>query len=186
MKNLKYLFIVGFTFVCIHANSQTMGLKAGLNVSSIGGDAQGVESRLGYHAGFFYSMKINDVLGFQPEIVYSSQGAQLEASSDVKVIYSYVNVPLLLKYYPTESFSIQGGPQVGILAGAKAKFQDEDEDIKDQLEMLDLGIGIGLGYEINKLNFMARYNFGLTNTAKDSDDEHYPNRVFQIGVGIVL
>jgi hypothetical protein len=186
MKNLTYLFVIGFTFVCIHANSQTMGFKAGLNVSSIGGDAQGVESRLGYHAGLFYNMKINDVLGFQPEVVYSTQGAQFEADNDLKVIYSYINVPLMVKYYANENFSIQGGPQVGILASAKAKYQDEDEDIKDQLEPIDLGIGLGLGYEINKLQIVARYNYGLTSTAKDSDDEHYPNRVFQIGVGYVL
>ena len=186
MKTLRYFLIVGFALVWMQANSQTMGLKGGLNVSSIGGDAQGVESRLAYHAGLFYNMRINDVLGFQPEVVYSSQGAQLEANNDLKVIYNYINVPLMFKYYANENFNIQAGPQVGIMASAKAKFEDVDEDIKDQLEPVDLGIGIGLGYEINKLQFVARYNYGLTSTAKDSGDEHYPNRIFQIGVGYVL
>ena len=179
--------MVGLALVWMQANSQSLGVKGGLNVSSIGGDSEDVEARIGYHAGVFYSLKINDVLGFQPEVVYSSQGAQAEDDDiKLKAVYDYVNVPLMVKYYANENFTIQGGPQIGILTSAKAKFDGVDVDIKDDLETIDLGIGLGLGYEINKLQIMARYNYGLTNTAKDSDDEHYPNRVIQVGLGYIF
>lgn len=186
MKTLRYFFIVGLALVCMQANSQSMGVKAGLNISSVGGDSEGIESRFGYHAGVFYDMKINDVLGFQPEVVFSSQGAQAEENSDLKIIYNYVNVPLMLKYYVNENLNIQGGPQFGVLTSAKAKLDDDDEDLKDMLETFDMGVGLGLGYEINKLQFTARYNLGLTNTVSDSGDEKFPNRVIQVGVGFVF
>ena len=170
----------------MQANSQTIGVKAGLNVSNLGGDSEDTESRFGYHAGVFYNLKINDVLGFQPEVVYSSQGAQSEDDSDLKIVYNYVNVPLMLKYYFTENFNIQGGPQFGFLTSAKAKYEDDDADLKDFLETFDMGVGLGLGYEINKLQFVARYNYGLTNTISDSGDEKFPNRVIQVGIGYIL
>lgn len=66
------------------------------------------------------------------------------------------------------------------------KFNDNDEDIKDQMNTLDLAFCLGLGYETDKVQITGRYNAGLSNTAKDSGDFHYPNNVIQISLGISL
>ena len=91
--------MIGFALVWMQANSQSLGIKGGLNVAGIGGDSEDADPRIAYHVGVFYNMKINDVLGFQPEVVYSSQGAQAKDDAmTIKAVYDYVNVPLMVNF----------------------------------------------------------------------------------------
>lgn len=62
------------------AQSKSPGLKLGLNLSTIGGDAEGVSNRAGFHAGFYFPLEISNKVGAQIETVFSSQGTQ---SSDI-------------------------------------------------------------------------------------------------------
>ena len=187
MKKYFYLVIFFAGLATATTNAQTSaGIKGGVNVATIGGDAVGVDPRIGFHAGFFVSARLSDNFGLQPEIIYSSQGAQAAENSDIKFAYNYINIPLMLKYYPNENLSLQVGPQLGVLTSAKVKFNTEDQDVKDQLENTDVAIGVGLGYENESVNLSVRYNFGMSNTAVDSGSESFPNNVLQLSVGFLF
>jgi hypothetical protein len=161
------------------------GLKAGLNIANIGGDAAGVDAKIGFHAGLFGVLKISEKFGIQPEVVFSRQGAQAASNSKVKINYDYVNIPIMFSAYATEKVFFQAGPQIGILVGAKITDGSDDIDVKDQLEGVDLGLGLGAGYDTGKVLIGIRYNLGLTTTSK-SDEGKFPNRVLQLSLGFKL
>ncbi len=135
-------------------------------------------------------------------MLYSAQGAKQSGqiyvnqeignvNADVKYKLDYINVPLMIKFYPTQNFNIEAGPQVGFLVNAKANVKttalgqkiDTDQDMKDYLKSTDFGLNIGLGYEFsNGLNAGARYNFGLSNIS-DENGGDIKNSVFSVGLG---
>ena len=176
--------------------AQTFGVKAGVNFASLtGDDAEGMDGRTSMVFGGFAKFQVSEKFAFQPELLYSMQGATTSESFwigeddvdvDVTVKLDYLNIPLMAKYYVTEGFSLQAGPQVGFLLSAKAKVEaggeEEEEDIKDDFKGLDFGLNFGAGYELESgLGFDARYNLGLSNIG-DHDEADGGNGVFQIAV----
>lgn len=61
----------------ISSNAQQFGVKAGLNLASVTGDfTDDFDGRASLHFGVVAEFKISDVFSFQPELIYSSQGAK--------------------------------------------------------------------------------------------------------------
>lgn len=181
---MKHLFLGIIILIAVNfANAQSQfGLKGGLNISSIGGDAQGVNSKIGFHIGGFAFIRNWDKMAIQPEFVFSRQGVQLAENSDVKVHYDYLNVPVMFDFYASENVFFMAGPQLGILVSAKATDGNQSVSVKNQLNSMDFGFGLGLGIDSNDVVFSARYNIGVTSTSK-SNEGTFPNRVFQLSVG---
>jgi hypothetical protein len=184
-KTLLILSLVSISVLAFSQDDNSVGLKAGVNIATIGGDAAGIESKIGFHLGIFGIIKPAKGFGVQPEFVFSRQGAQASSNSDVKINYDYINVPVMFNFYPTENFYLQAGPQLGFLASAKVKFEDESEDLADQLNKVDFAMGFGLGFDLESMIIGFRYNAGLNSTAKDvPSDESYPNQVIQFSIGV--
>ncbi|QLE00464.1 PorT family protein [Galbibacter sp. BG1] len=187
MKKL-FLTALALTAFAISANAQDfkIGAKAGLNIAHLrGDDAEEFGSRTSFVAGAVAQFPISEKFSFQPELLYSAQGAK-EGNETLK--FDYLNVPLMGKYYVADGFSIQAGPQVGFLLSAKAKGEEGDVsaeiDVKDELKNLDFGLNFGLGYEFqNGLFIDGRYNLGLSNIVEDDDVEEVYNGVFQFTLG---
>jgi len=189
----------------VSVNAQTFGVKAGLNLASITGDfTEGIDGRASLHVGVVAEIAISDTFSFQPELIYSSQGAK-STDSDYgydeyyEDIYKldYLNIPLMAKFYVAEGFSLEAGPQIGILLSAKDEWKETwdgstdsgSEDLKDYMSSIDFGLNFGVGYKLdNGLNFGARYNLGLSNVWDDdeSDDFSQKNGVFQISAGYLF
>ena len=215
MKKLLLTAAVAvFGLTSINAQEITFGAKAGVNFSTIGGDETGdYESKTGFHIGAVAEIMISDKFSFQPELMYSSQGAKSSYSGtftllgdtiyeteELKYKLDYINIPLMAKYYVAEGFSIEAGPQIGFLVSAKDEFEftetengvtqsgSEEEDIEDT-SSIDFGVNFGLGYKLESgLNFGARYNLGLSNIndGKGSDVFKQQNNVFQLSVGYMF
>lgn len=168
-------------------NTVSFGVKGGLNFANIGGDASGVEYKPDFHVGLFLIDKKSETFAIMPEIVFSRQGAQASASNKIKINYSYINIPLMLSYFPTEQVFLQAGPQLGILVEGKITDGTDTQNIKDQLNNIDFGLGFGIGGNFERSIISARYNLGIANTAKDSQDGgKYPNQVFQLSIGFKM
>ena len=98
----------------------------------------------------------------------------------------------MAKFYVGEGFSLEAGPQIGLLMSAKDEydftgtaFKSEEDDIKEFVKDIDFGINVGVGYKLEGgLNFGARYNLGLSD-ANDSGDDSFTlkNSVIQAYVG---
>lgn len=77
------------------------GLIGGLNLATVGGDdaGSGVKSVTSFAAGLYLELNIPGPLSFEANALYSMKGAKREAGSITYTdTYSYVDVPILLKY----------------------------------------------------------------------------------------
>ncbi|MGS2740551.1 porin family protein [Sinomicrobium sp. M5D2P17] len=171
------LVIMAVIGVSIYGNAQSLhfGAKGGVNFASLSGDdADGFDGRTGFHIGLLAELGLTDKFSIQPEVLYSAQGAKL---SDTDLNLDYVNVPILAKYYLTDGFSIQAGPQFGI--NVKDDWEGFDTDVKS----LDITGAVGVEYKIGSFFAQGRYNFGLSDVA---DDGNIKNSVFQLSVGYLF
>jgi len=200
----KIILVAVFAIIAtVCVNAQNFGVKAGLNLASITGDeTDEIDSRTSIHIGVVAEFEISDKFSFQPELLYSSQGAKY-SYSEIEFNYSmegefkldYLNIPLMAKYYVSEGFSIEAGPQIGILLSAEDEWEvnfdgetdSGTDDIKDDVSSIDFGLNFGVGYKLDSgINFGARYNLGLSNLNDDSafdEDFKWNNSVVQISVG---
>ena len=159
------------------------GIKGGINFSSL--TAYNGESRIGAHAGFFLHHRINKNWCVQPELLYSSEGQRYFTSfGDRIVVLDYVEIPVMIQYFPVRQFYLELGPQLGILASAKEKIENEGVkiNVRDNYTAAQIGLNVGIGLSATpNLGFYGRYNFGLTDVSK-FDNIIDQSRVGQIGV----
>ena len=180
MKKLLLLAVVtvlGFTNGT--AQKIKFGAKGGLNFASVSGDnAKNIDLVTSFNFGILSEIPISDKFSFQPELMYSGQGYSF---NDNTIELSYLNIPLMGKYYLTKGLSVEAGPQIGFLFAAK----NEKTDVKDSFNTVDFGVNFGLGYKLdNGLNFGVRYNLGLTDINNlDNSSNKNKNGVFQLSVG---
>ena len=154
----------------------SLGLKGGVSYTSLeGDDAQEEEYRWGFHAGGFVTIRVNDLLSFQPEILYSQKGATtpLRVVSGVigerELRLQYIDVPLPLRVNAGGLF-FEAGPQVGLLVAAQSKSLGVAIDVKDTSSDIDLGYLVGLGYQLESgPGIGLRYNSGVSSVYKYLD-----------------
>jgi len=174
---LAVVTVLGFTSV--NAQEIKFGVKGGLNFATIGGDnTKDIELVTSFNFGVLSEIPISDKFSFQPELMYSGQGYGFK---DNTIALSYLNIPLMGKYYVTKGLSVEAGPQIGFLLDAK----NEKIKVKDSFNTVDFGVNFGLGYKLeNGLNFGARYNLGLTdiNNVANSSSKNQ-NRTIQLSIG---
>ena len=195
MKNLLIFTVIAlFGFVPVNAQDINFGAKAGVNFASITGDeTDDLDMRTSLHVGVVAEIVISETFSFQPELLYSAQGAKFkETGYEETYKLDYFNLPLMAKFYVAEGFSIEAGPQIGFLLSAEVDWEEDDdsgsEDIKDDIKGIDFGINIGVGYKTESgLNFGARYNLGLTELPDTDFEEvnsmNWKNGVIQAYVG---
>jgi opacity protein-like surface antigen len=207
MKKIILSSLLALVFGFTYAQKTEFGVKGGLNSSNFSGDTGGIDfkSRIGFNVGAFAAIKLSEKITLQPEILYSTQGAKAVNVSqfydgalytgDVKFNLSYINVPVMIKYYVADKFNLEAGPQIGFLTSAKTSTkldgfnQTVDDDIKDSFESVDFGLNFGVGYDITeKVSVGIRYNLGLSNIFKtvEGDDSKTQNSVFSLSVGYKL
>jgi hypothetical protein len=174
---LAVVTVLGFTNV--DAQEIKFGAKGGLNFASISGDnTKGIDLVTAFNFGVLSEIPISDKFSFQPELMYSGQGYSFNNNT---IALSYLNIPLMGKYYLTKGLSLEAGPQIGFLLSAK----NEKTDVKDSFNTFDFGVNFGLGYKLdNGLNFGVRYNLGLTDINNlDNSSIENKNGVLQLSIG---
>jgi outer membrane immunogenic protein len=171
------------------------GLIGGLNLATVGGDnaPSGVKSVTGYAAGVFLDLNVPGPFSFEANALYSMKGAKTEVGSITYTdTYSYVDVPILVKYYfplPAARPYLCAGPMYSTLLSAKTKqeggFLPGERDVKDAMAKSDVGAVVGIGIGFSSLRIDARYNLGLSTLDKDGKLKMY-NRVISLYVGLSL
>lgn len=193
MKKLILLFVLVLGSTAIFAQDIKFGVKGGLNIANLSDDDNKADAIADFHLGAFAQFGINNILSFQPELVYSRQGAK-NKDGNISLTYNfdYINIPLLLraKMFNTDKFHIMAGPQIGILTKAEGTLDNGSteitNDIKDNLKSIDFSLALGLEYNIvEKVAINTRYNIGLSNIS-DVDDAELFSNVFQIGAAVTF
>lgn len=172
MKKIILIALGLLMAVNLHAQRVDLGVKLGANFSNINDAAHlRFKSKTGMVAGAFISIG-NERFAFQPEVLYSQQGAKTDFGN---FDLDYINVPVLLKLYLIERvLNIQAGPQFGFMTDQKLKDQLEAKD-RDITGVIGLGIDLPIGFRID-----GRYNFGLTEVTQEAGGK---NGVFSLAIG---
>jgi len=197
-KTFVLLMLLGV--FAINAQEFHYGAKLALNRTSIKTDDSDVNNylkgKLGFEVGFMGEYMFNDNLALASELKYATAGDYLEMSisgMDVKshVNTSYLQIPVMARYYFNESLSLEAGPQIGFLLSAKYDTEtsfngntvSDSGDMKDQFNSTDFGLNVGAGYKMeNGLFINLRYTLGLSDIDKDENSTSKNNSI-QFGVG---
>ena len=188
-------FILAFAAVSSAQTPVGVGARIGANFANLHfheADEADPSTRTGLVAGLFATVPVSGRFSFQPEVLFSQQGAKIQEGSDEGTIrVNYFNVPLLaniqLSGDADTSFAFLVGPQFGFRTSAEGEFGGETEDLKDDTHSTDVSIVGGLAVSIRNFIIDARYAHGLRNISHDedgSDSSEVKNRVFSISVGI--
>ena len=195
----KVFVLIAAAIVSMSAMAQVQfGAKVGVDATNFWGKDTEHGMKLGYQVGLMMEYKFSPKFAIAPEVVFAAQGGKSKAlglewnhgleltTADINYTTNYINVPLMLKFYATPSFSIDFGPQVGfnVFSKISAKGDDESVDIKDATQTVDFGLGLGGTYNLTENAFVqARYTLGLTNVF-DIPDSHEKNGNIQIAFGM--
>jgi hypothetical protein len=207
MKRKKItLLVISFTLVAMQVSAQfILGPKVGLNISNVYYPdvsstplfSDAVEFRKGLNAGVFGNYCLSDRFDVQAELLYSQQGykdniplTDVNGTTIVNgytTLTHYLNIPVLIKFYPLKRIYLEAGPQAGFRLGSNySTLEKEWDDLLNGLEsgrktdfslVGGLGIYLGKGFSVN-----ARYCHGLL---KESNFA-YKNRVIQFSVAYDL
>ena len=187
MKNLKKILFatIFISFLQINAqetnkNDAKFGIKAGVNFSNL--YTQNVDDNnvlTGFNVGVFAKLPITDFLAIQPELLYTTKGAQLTynnyfVNGTAKFNLNYIEIPVLAVINLTNNFSIQAGPYVSFLTNGKVTndanvkaFDFQDEIKNDDFNRVDFGLAAGLAVDIETFSVGVRYNYGLQKVGKE-------------------
>lgn len=173
---MKKILITMAAVVCSVAAHAQFGIKGGFNFANFRGDnADGFNVLTSYHIGAVYENSFGKYLAFQPELLYSVQGAKADGD---KIKLGYFNVPLMIKVYPTEGFNIQAGPQFGMLINESDNFKSSDS------QTFDFALAAGIEFYVtDNIYLQARYVSGTKNVSGNSEIK---NSVVQASVGVMF
>jgi hypothetical protein len=169
-----------------------MGAKGGLNFSTLVGDAEDAEMLTSFHLGLVAEIPISENFYFGPEVLYSMQGASFsdnEFDIDAEFKLDYIQIPLMVRYYVSEGFSLEAGPQIGFLTSSEVETEDIGVNTEDYFSSFDYGLNFGLGYKLpGGIFFQGRYNLGLANVldSEEFGDDKSQNSVIQLSVGYMF
>lgn len=184
MNKLKYTFLIAAsTLACIPAFSQEAhsGIKGGLNFSSLYVDDVDDENmRVGYNVGVFTQILApSKVIGFQPELAYSTKGARdtydiAGYDGEVKFNLNYIDLPLLMVIKMGDLAEIHVGGYASYLVGVNVSTDgdlgDDSDDLdRDNFNTFDYGLAGGFAFNFDVISLGVRYNYGLQQIAKSDE-----------------
>ena len=174
-------------------------------------DVENTDPMHTFYVGGLVEYKISDNFGLQGEVLYSPLGGKIsEKAEDPDDPATYIKIqnkttlgtlliPVSAKYFISENFSVSAGASFGLILSAKSKtvadlgfgmipgFEiaaNDETDIKDQMNTLNIAPFLGAEYAFENGFFIdARYNYGVSNLAKNSGDGKLTNSFAQVGVG---
>ena len=159
------------------------GAKGGLNYANYtGGNVNNVDFKAiaSYHAGLVAEIKVFENLALQPELLYSTQGSEIDnLGEEIKNELGYLSVPVLAKFYLTkDNLSLEVGPQASFLVSERNEVDGNDTNT------FDFGVAGGLSLKITDGLFVSgRYVAGLTEAKKEAEVK---NSVIQLSVGFMF
>lgn len=182
--------IVALTISTGRVNAQdgpvTVGVKAGVNLSTLDGDVKHTKSVFKYQFGITADIALSNNLYVMTGLDLQTKGTK--SKSDIKYNPMYIQLPAHLGYKfslsPSVKFVVNAGPYVAYGIGGKVKGDGNNEKIfgNNKFKKLDYGVGGGIGFEISKLCINGGYDFGL-NDISDMKDVKVKNRNAYVTLG---
>jgi hypothetical protein len=128
-------------------------------------------------------------VAIQPEVLlFTQRGEGTFSLGKVEESFTYLSIPVILKFYPIGGLNIQAGPQFGFLLDGERKYENAfgsiKEDIKDSYKSSDVSISLGGGYDFGfGLGLDVRYNIGVKDINDEVNGDPAKSRIFLISLG---
>lgn len=187
---MKKIILIAVFVLAASTNMQgqfvKFGIKAGLNYANlIGADMKlekvdnKDEAITSYHAGLIAEIGIFEGLSIQPELLYSTQGANYKnAVGDIIGSVGYLSIPVMAKINLNKTVSLELGPQASFLLSGKDQFVAKDPNT------FDFSVAGGLSFKVTESIFISgRYALGLTEVDVEAKTK---NSVVQVSAGIMF
>ncbi len=211
MKSIfKTSLIAVVLLIGITASAQekplTFGVKAGVNLSNMGGDASGTDAKIGFQGGVTLDYAITPELYIISGLNVSTKGFKMkdvemdfsdwgkgDYSGDVTFNPIYLELPIHLGYKlrvaDNTKLVFQAGPYLAYGVGGKATIKkniggEEKGNVFSTggLKEFDFGFGGAVGAEFGKIGVNLGYDFGFVNVA-DTDEGKFKNMNAYLTVG---
>lgn len=187
----KLLTVAGIGLLALVMNNakaqqrDMIGIKGGVSLTSVTNfDGR---PRFTGHGGVFYHHEINKAWCIQPEVLYAGEGQKFTNDLDQKRVLAlnYLQVPVMVQYFPVKHLYFEFGPQVSFLLDAKAKDVNTDHNDVNNLSVnyrkAEFGVNAGVGVNVNNnFGIYGRYNLGVTDISKNNTP-YMANRGMQFG-----
>ncbi len=173
-------FQISFSQTSTSDSSLKFGFKGGANFSNLYTDNVEDNNVLtGFNLGLFAKLPINESLAIQPELLYTTKGAELKynnlfVNGTSTFRLNYIELPVLLVVNLTNNFNLHAGPYFAYLVDGKATndakgtlFDIENNLKNDDFNKFDTGLSVGLGFDTDQIGFGVRYNYGLQKVGKE-------------------
>ena len=189
----KLFPLLSFLLLATAASAQFhLGIKGGINLTKIEGRSFNQEFRTGFHAGGFAEIGLGGNFSIQPEVLFNQINTRVDSSfSDVyqgavnlsnyrDVQLKYLTIPLLLNYKVAKIFTLQAGPQFGILLDQnKNLLNNGGEAFKSG----DFSLVGGAQIKLAGLRLTGRHLVGLNNISDISSQSKWKSQGFQLSAG---
>ena len=173
MKKL-YLALAAILLATGLSFAQTnVGGRAALNFGTVyGDDAKNTPWGIGFAAGVSAKIGINKTFAVVPDLDINLRRCSGE---DASWTVWAIEIPLMLRAYPTRQVFVEAGPMASFLLSGKQTYENEMDpnidisaDFGDHLEVVEFGLSFGLGTAIKpNLDLNFRINLGLTSEIED-------------------
>jgi hypothetical protein len=199
----RFLFILLILlFLVQQAKAQSVsttvvkvGPKLGMNLSSFNEKQsfENISTKVGVNVGAVINIRGGQryltsafgtgYFGLQPEIIFSMKGAVVDSEN---VNLSYFTIPIMLKFYATENFNLEVGPEFAFMISIPNTISNESftYDLTELRGGKDISLAVGFGFDFDfGLSLNARYNMGFSKLAYNLP---WKNSVIQISLGWLL
>ncbi len=188
-KHLPLIFLLLISS-SLFSQGLTFGIKAGANLGKISGQSFKDEYNLGYHAGAFATLG-GGKWSLQPEVLFNqvntdtatnfNQITQLHNVGQIQL--QYLSIPVMVNYNLSNLFSIQAGPQFGILID---KSKNLVQNGKEAFKSGDFSLAAGLQLKLLKFRVYGRFVGGLTDLNNLENNDTWKVQMIQLGIGLAL
>jgi Outer membrane protein beta-barrel domain len=178
-------------FSAAHSQTFHLGIKGGANITKLSGKSFNDEFSWGYHLGGFAEIGLGKKFSVQPEVLFNQY--QHDTTSKFSDIYqfnhvsniklNYLSIPILLNYKASDFFTLQAGPQFGILMDQNVKLVQNG---KDAFKKGDFSLLGGVQLKFSSVRIYGRYVVGLNNINDIDNKDKWKNQGFQLGVGLAI
>lgn len=174
------------------------GVKGGVNFTNLTSDGfEDNNSRTGFHIGVLAEIPVSDRFSVQPEVLYSTQGAEADRFFGTERVngeyqLDYIQVPVIAKFYVIDGLALEAGPSFNFLVEEEYDFESNTLSFEQDSEFgstFEFGGAIGASYKLNSGFFLnARYTQGFTDVfdSDNFDDDAIKNNGIQLGVGFLF
>lgn len=191
------------------AQPVTFGVRAGMNVATVGGDEDDAKSKIGFFGGLGVDFNIVNSLSINSGLFFTQKGCKTDDTdmdiegypidANARFTMNFIELPVYLSYrLPLNlesSLQVFFGPyfDYGVYGKATAdvKFKGElhGEKVSQSMDLFDddydfkrfhVGLGLGAAYTWSRFSVGLSYQWGMTEVVADA--ESYWNN-FNISVG---